>query len=923
MLWQSTPLYLLVLAIIFFTPFLAVYAQRRRSTAGSGEFSLLMLAVFIWQVAYLLEISSPDFSAKLFWLKAQQTGILFVPVIWLLLVVRVTNRGDWVTRNRILALMAVPLVAWIAAISNELHHWFWSNIMMGPVTDLQGSALVVDYGVAAWLWQAYSFSVMLTAIYLLFRTLSRMAEPYRGQIIVLLLASLVPMGWNIIFLYNLDANFQLRVFPILFFGFYLLVTWGIFRFRLLDLVPIARDLLVDNLSDGVLVLDSRNRILDMNPKAEYYLGCDLSTCLGKPVNQAFPNGHKFPTLPDLKTSIAFEIELLIDGNVHNFDMLVSPLTQSALRLTGRLIVLRDITERVRTAADLLRRDAILEAISYAANRFVSSESWAEDVRTILAKLGEATHASRVYIFQNHIDRFQRLCMSQTHEWCDTETTHQMDAPTFQDLPYELSGLHRWEKVMCDGGTIHGPMDELPEEERQALQERGALSLLAAPIFVGDAWWGWIGFDDCQQPRPWSQAEVDALGAAAGTIGSAIQRKHAQDALRQAHDELEDRVIERTAELAVANATLQEDLEKRKRAEAVAEERAGQLAALHQATSALLSTIDLEVLLGQILDAAISAIGAAEKGMLHMLAGDTGQLEMKAVLGYHDVRIRKHSGPSDRGYINKAVNDRQPLLVEDTLTDPRAHYNGDIQEIQEVRSMIIAPLVSEEVVFGALSLESSVPGAFTATDLKLLASFAATATAALKNAQLHAHVQKMALTDALTNVYNRRGFHEFGWRLFESAKRFHRPLSLIMLDIDEFKEVNDTWGHAIGDQVLTGVAERLSRNVREVDLLARLGGDEFAILLPETDLSTGVHVAERLRLLFEETPVMTDRELVQVRISLGIARLSTQTEDLSGLIDNADAGLYDAKQNGRNRVRVFPLNVNAAGNSMISLDDTVQ
>jgi diguanylate cyclase (GGDEF)-like protein len=920
--WHSSPLYLLFFATLFFTPFLAVYATRRRSTAGSSEFSWLMLAVFIWQVGYLLELSTPELSSKIFWLKIQQIGILTIPAIWLLLVVRVTNRGEWITPQRLVGLATVPLVTLIIAFTNELHGWYWTGVQIEP-TAAPALALQVNLGVVAWIWQAYSFSVLLTAIYLLFRTWSRTAVPYRGQIAVLLVASLAPLSWNVVSLNSIDPEAYLRWFPVFFIMFYVAVTWGIFRFRLLDLVPVARDLLVDNLGDGVLVLDSRNRILDMNPKAEVYLGSQLVNCLGKPVDQAFPNSHRFPTLPDLKTSVTFEIDIPIDGVDHRFEMIVSPLIKSTLLLTGRLIVLRDVSERIKASEGLLRRDAILEAISFAANRFVATESWEDDVNIVLSKLGEATQSSRVYIFHNHRDRFDRLCMSQLHEWCDGETISMADRLTFQNLPYELGGLARWQTVMQRGGSIHGPLVEFPEEEQRALKERDALSLLAAPIFVGNQWWGWIGFDECRQQRGWSQVEVDVLAAAAGTIGSAIQRKKVQDALRQAHAKLEDRVIERTAELAVANATLQDDLEKRKRAEAVAEERAGQLAALHNATTALLSTIDLEVLLGQILDAAISAIGAAEKGMLHMLAGDTGQLEMKAVLGYHDPRIRKHSVPSDRGYINQSVRDRQPLLVEDTFADPHSHYDGDIKEIQEVRSMIIAPLVSDEVVYGAISLESPLPGAFNENDLRLLASFAATATAALKNAQLHAHVQKMALTDALTNVYNRRGFHEFGWRLFESARRFHRPLSVIMIDLDEFKEVNDTWGHAIGDQVLVGVAERLSRNVREVDLLARLGGDEFAILLPETDLPTGVKVAERLRQLLAETPIMTDREMVSISVSIGIARLSTQTEDLSSLIDHADVGLYEAKQNGRNRVKIYPPNGVESASPIISFPDPEQ
>ena len=192
------------------------------------------------------------------------------------------------------------------------------------------------------------------------------------------------------------------------------------------------------------------------------------------------------------------------------------------------------------------------------------------------------------------------------------------------------------------------------------------------------------------------------------------------------------------------------------------------------------------------------------------------------------------------------------------------------------------------------------------------SFGATATAALRNAQLHASVQKLAITDPLTGIYNRRGFEEFGRRLFESARRFKRPLSLILLDIDHFKAINDSYGHSIGDQVLQSLAERLNHNIREVDLMSRYGGDEFMVLLPETDIFTAIKVAERLRSSVEASPLPTEHGHITIQISVGVAKLSTQTNDLNRLLELADMALYNAKQNGRNRVRMFPIENNPAG-----------
>jgi len=343
---------------------------------------------------------------------------------------------------------------------------------------------------------------------------------------------------------------------------------------------------------------------------------------------------------------------------------------------------------------------------------------------------------------------------------------------------------------------------------------------------------------------------------------------------------------------------------RKLAEIAAVRHARELSALHKATAALLSTLDLEALLGQILDAAISAIPVARKGMLHLIARDTGQLEMRAVLGYAetDPRIQKFSLPSGKGYVAKAVSERKPLLIPDFKPgESLFENNGNSPKVNGAQSAIIAPLILGDHVLGALSLESSTRAAFSENDLRLIVSFATTATAAIRNAQLHAEVQKQAITDALLGIYNRRGFFELGQREIERAHRFERPLIAIMLDIDHFKRVNDNFGHATGDLVLQAIAERLNNNIRKVDILGRYGGDEFSILLPEIDMFGATHVAERLRQSAVEAPITMGSDVIFVTISLGVAKLSTEIQDLNILLQRADSAMYAAKQAGRNRI----------------------
>jgi diguanylate cyclase (GGDEF)-like protein len=367
---------------------------------------------------------------------------------------------------------------------------------------------------------------------------------------------------------------------------------------------------------------------------------------------------------------------------------------------------------------------------------------------------------------------------------------------------------------------------------------------------------------------------------------------------------EEEVDDRTEELLALNQQLAQEIENRKRAELEAARRALELSALHTATATLLSTLDLEELLGQILDAAIIAIPAGEKGMLHLVARETGQLEMRAFIGYSDPRIQKFAFPGSKGYVAKAVRLRTPLLIKNVQTDPSIRYDGQIPEVLAIQSAIVVPMILNDQVIGAISLDSHTRAAFTEDDLRLLVSFAATATAAIRNSQLHMEMQRLAITDPLTNLYNRRGIYELGRREIERSRRFGRPLTAIMFDLDSFKQVNDRYGHNIGDQVLRCVADRVNRNIREVDILGRLGGDEFIIILSETDLFTATNMAERLRKIIAETPAIVDGGVsIPITVSMGLAKATTGTPDLTSLIHDADQALYMAKQNGRNQVQI--------------------
>ncbi|HEU4745022.1 MAG TPA: diguanylate cyclase [Anaerolineales bacterium] len=211
-----------------------------------------------------------------------------------------------------------------------------------------------------------------------------------------------------------------------------------------------------------------------------------------------------------------------------------------------------------------------------------------------------------------------------------------------------------------------------------------------------------------------------------------------------------------------------------------------------------------------------------------------------------------------------------------------------------------PLVFEENLLGILWVWGK---GLTRADLPIMSIFAKQIGVSLERARLFQEVQSLALTDPLTGLQNRRSLFELGRVEFARAQRMQRPFCCMMLDLDHFKQVNDKYGHAVGDQVLQEFAKRCSNSVREVDLVGRYGGEELIILLPETDRPTSLQVAERLRSTIADTPIKIFDKEISVTASIGVATQDENTMDLETLIARADQAMYIAKHKGRNRVAI--------------------
>ena len=269
--------------------------------------------------------------------------------------------------------------------------------------------------------------------------------------------------------------------------------------------------------------------------------------------------------------------------------------------------------------------------------------------------------------------------------------------------------------------------------------------------------------------------------------------------------------------------------------------------------------------------------------------DAGEcLQAILVDGEDEEELRSLRIGLGEGLTGRAALKHEAIVSNDAHVDPRAGLVPGTTITPE--SVVCMPLVARERLLGVLSLyRRGSMRAFALDEVALIADFAAIAALALDNARTHCELQRLATTDDLTGLANRRFFIEALEREVATAARYGSPLSILLLDLDNFKAINDTYGHSAGDQALADVANALAQELRTPDLVARLGGDEFAVLLPQTAAAAAAALGARL-----ETAVAAAVRLPH-HVSVSVGTSSFAGGAASQLLESADRFLYGAKR----------------------------
>jgi diguanylate cyclase (GGDEF)-like protein/PAS domain S-box-containing protein len=663
----------------------AAAVMERKSNPGNRQFALLMLSLSIWSFSSIFEAGALSVAGKLFWSKMQYLGAVSISPLWFLFTAEYTNQKKFLTSFPRHLVWVIPIITLILAFTSEYHGLLWDEILI-PENSINHVA-IYDHGIWFPVHIGFSYLVLIIGTYWLIKSLLNSPRKKQGQALVIFFSMAVAWASNIIYVLGLSPVEGLDITTLSFAFSALVLVWMIFGNRLFDLIPIARNTLVDNMPDGVIVLDSDDRVIDINPAAIKLSGYEGPSPIGLTIWDMFKEYHDLIEPLRDKQNIQTELILLTDPPRY-MDVKIDNIPTGDKANTGQIISIRNITRRKTS--------------------------------------------------------------------------------------------------------------EIKEQEQRQFAE-----------------------------------------------------------------------------------------------------------ALADTASIINSSLDLDEVLNHILDNVGKVVPHDTANIV--LVDEQGIARFVKVKGYEKFSSREQVLSIERRVeeipnLRKMAESGKPFLNPDTLADPE--WISDLPGSSWIRSFIGAPIIRKDKLLGFINLDAATPNFFKTKYLSRLQALADQAAIAIENAQLFKEMEKLAITDSLTGLYNRRFFFAFAENEIERSKRYNKHLSIIMMDIDHFKGVNDRFGHLIGDQVLKKIADICLSILRKVDVMCRYGGEEFTVLLPETEVADAAHAAERMCTAISSLRLKTEKGDVSVSMSIGVAELDSSRGSLEKLLAAADTALYTAKEAGRNRVHVI-------------------
>jgi diguanylate cyclase (GGDEF)-like protein/PAS domain S-box-containing protein len=436
-----------------------------------------------------------------------------------------------------------------------------------------------------------------------------------------------------------------------------------------------------------------------------------------------------------------------------------------------------------------------------------------------------------------------------------------------------------------------------KNQRMHISERDTYRIMAQsgdPVIVADTWLDrrWKRQNQYSWIRSFAGAPIQVKGKIVGflNLDSASTDFFAQDVIARL------RVFADQVAVAIENARLYN----------LVHERAEQMSSLYRIGLSLTTGLEMEQVLSTLLDQCRQLLPI---DIFYVVLYDAEHDRLSHGIFYQAgeyLKIEPRTLAKDPGVTGVVIRERRTVVIADSFqAEAEGKYKPNRFGGTPARAYVAVPLIMFDQVVGVISMQNFKPNAYSTDQVRLLETIATQAAVMVQNARMYEQMRQMAITDSVTQLFTRRHFTLLGHNEIERSQRYKRTASVLMVDIDRFKRVNDTYGHLTGDTVLQMVARICSQALRATDIVGRWGGEEFTIVLPEAEREGALMIAERIRRMVEECTIpLPDGRTIKVTVSLGVATLSATCTTLEGLVDCADRAMYAAKDAGRNQVKVY-------------------
>lgn len=656
---------------------LGVYAWRHRTTASASSFSLLMFAIAGWSLAYALELLGQDLAAKMLWAKAEYPGIVATPVLWLAFALQYTGRGRWLSRRNVTLLSLLPMVTVLLVWTNQAHHLFYSSYVVD--TSNNWPLLHVEYGPWFGVHVGFSYLCLLVGTLLLTGAFLRSSRLYRLQAGVLLVGALIPWAGNALYLTGLAPWPDLDLTPLAFTLSGLVVAFGLFRYRLLQVVPVARRAVVEGMPAAMIVLDAEGRIADLNPAARQLFNLTDKEAIGRPARQVLRPAElvaRFASVAQVDT----ELEWGEAERRRVYRVTISPLDDQATAAPARLVLVSDVTAQAKAREALERTNRRLQALQQSTTALTALLDPAALFEQVMDQ-AEGFLPSRYAALGLWDEAADRLTLV-AHRGFSLEELAGAECTPFQQLSDRV--VRHKTPLLVE--------DTEPDLQGQPGDNQRSRSLLMVPLLCQERCLGVLGLSS-PKPAAYTPADRDLLLALANQVAAALENARLYEQ-EQAHRRLADTLQEVGR---VLNASLAPD----------------------QVLGCILEQLE------RVVD-----YEGATITLLH-----NGRLEAIAARGFADPApiMAFRLDVSDNAIFQQIVATSAPVIIADVSQDPRWEW---VEGVGFTRAWVGAPLVVKGRMIAQMSVYHSQPGRYSTEDGRTLLVFAQQAAQAIENARLH-------------------------------------------------------------------------------------------------------------------------------------------------------------------------------------------